>query len=116
MRNQKSANDLITISSQIFIDRLTKTEKKSSADYALEPPIYPQRGLNDGFLPARCNVSCETTYGPRCDEVRESIEKEGKNDVYESKHVLRIGLLLYDLLGLVDFTTLLDRSSSLVKF
>ena len=111
MRNQKSANDLITISSQIFIDRLTKTEKKSSADYALEPPIeYPQRGLNDGFLPARCNVSCETTYGPRCDEVRESIEKEGKNDVYESKHVLRIGLLLYDLLVLVD------RSSSLVKF
>ena len=80
MRNQKSAN-----TSQVFIDRFTKTED-SSANYALEPPIeYPQRGLDNDFLPARRDVSCEIACGPRCDEVRESIEKKGKNDV--SKHV-----------------------------
>ena len=68
-----------------FIDRLTET-KKPSVDYALEPPIeYPQRGFYDGFLPARCDVSCEIAFGPRCDAVRESIEKDGKDDV--SKHV-----------------------------
>jgi hypothetical protein len=80
-QSEKSANDIASI----LIDRLTKTEN-SSADYALEPPIeYPQRGLDDGFLTARSDVSSEIGCGPRCDEVRESIEKKGKNDV--SKHI-----------------------------
>ena len=86
MRNQQSANDLISISiPPDFIDRLTETENPS-ADYALEPPIeHPQRGFDDGFLPARCDVPSEIACGPRCDEVCESIEKDGKDDV--SKHV-----------------------------